>query len=296
MSGPQTGSDAAAPVLAPELLERILEKLGFAERPTLDLAGLNELFAAYCGAVPFDNIRKRIWFAGDQTSALPGGDPTDFFESWLAYGTGGTCWPINGGFFALVVSLGHDARGIAGTIVTEELKKQGVDDLNHGSHIVTFDGIDYLADANIGSFKALTLVPGVPASTGDGIHDIEAIPRAETFNVMFWAGVNREEPLIFRMRPDYDPIEHAFFLRRYDASKSNELSPFNAALYITRRFPDSIFSIGRMNKLVVDADGVLTKTELTDDERKQALVEDLRIHEQVVDALPPDLDEPNPFF
>jgi len=296
MSSLQTGRDDDAPVLAPELLERTLEKLGFSERPTLDPAGLNELFAAYCGAVPFDNIRKRIWFAGNQTSALPGGDPTDFFESWLAYGTGGTCWPLNGGFFALVVSLGYDARGIAGAIVTEELERQGVDVLNHGSLIVTFDGIDHLADANIGSFKPLTLVRGVPASTGDGIHDIEAIPRAETFSVMFLAGTNREELLAFRMRPDYDPVEHAFFLKCYDASRSNEISPFNAALYITRRFPDSIFTIGRMNKLVVDADGVLSKTELTGDERKQALIENLGIHEQIVDALPPDLDEPNPFF
>ena len=113
---------------------------------------------------------------------------------------------------------------------------------------------------------------------------------------MWWAGTNREEPLTFRMRPEHDPVDHAVFLELYNASKSNEISPFNAALYITRRFPDSIFSIGRMNKLVVDADGVLTQTELTDDERKRALADDLGIHERIVDALPPDLDEPNPLF
>ena len=296
MTSPKTASDAPVPVLAGEFLERVLEKLGFAARPSVDLAGLNDLFAAYCGAVPFDNIRKRIWFAGDQTTPLPGGDPTDFFENWLAYGTGGTCWPINGAFFSLVRSLGYDARAIAGTIVTEELKKAGVDDLNHGSLIVTFDGTDYLADANIGSFKALPLIPGVAASTGEGLHDIEAVPRGETFDVFFWVGTNRDEPLTFLMRPDYDAVNHAFFLKRYDASKSDELSPFNNALYVTRRFPDSILSIGRMNKIVVDADGVLTTTELTEAERNNALVEELGYHEEIVDAIPADLDEPNPFF
>ena len=34
------------PVLSPELIERLLAKLDLTDRPTLDLAGLNRLFAA----------------------------------------------------------------------------------------------------------------------------------------------------------------------------------------------------------------------------------------------------------
>ena len=105
------------PVLSPELVERVLSKLGLTERPSLDLAGLNTLYAAFSGNVANDNIQKRIWFAGDQTTRLTGGDPAEFFENWLAHGTGGTCFPINGGICALVHSLGFDARRIVGTMI-----------------------------------------------------------------------------------------------------------------------------------------------------------------------------------
>ena len=98
------------------------------------------------------------------------------------------------------------------------------------------------------------------------------------------------------MRPKYDPVDHSFFRERYDASRDNDISPFNAALYITRRFPDSILTIGRMNKLIVDSEGVLTSTEVTEDERRQVLIEELHLSEEIVAAIPPDLDEPNPYF
>ncbi len=49
------------PVLSADLLERVFAKLGLTERPSLDLAGLNALYAAYSGnRSAHDNIRKRI--------------------------------------------------------------------------------------------------------------------------------------------------------------------------------------------------------------------------------------------
>ena len=76
-----TARAVSDPVLSPKLLERVLEKLGLTERPSLDLAGLNTLYATYCGSVPaMDNIQKRIWFAGERRTPLPGGDPREYFE------------------------------------------------------------------------------------------------------------------------------------------------------------------------------------------------------------------------
>ena len=271
------------PVLAPDLIERVLAKLGLRNRPSLELAGLNTLFAAHCGSIPFDNIRKRIWFASDQTTPLPGGDPTDFFEHWLAHGTGGTCWPTNGGLYALVHALGFDARRIAGSVIVGGYP-QGA---NHGSVLVTLDGVDYLVDANIGSFKALPLVPGVLASTGEGIHDIKAVPSESGFEIFFYTGWNRAEPLPFRPEPEYDPVDHAFWLARYDRTK--KVGFFNDALLIFRHFPESIVTIGRKNKITVAADGSYTKTELSDVERKAALVEELGISEEITEKLPPDV-------
>jgi len=273
------------PVLSPKLLERVLAKLGLDERPSLDLAGLNTLYAAYCGSVPADNIQKRIWFAGDQTTPLPGGEPTEFFENWLAHGTGGTCCPINGGMCALVQSLDFDARRIAGSMINEGFTHSD----NHGSVLVTLDGVDYLVDAQIAAFKVLPLVPGTPASTGEGIHDINAMPSEDGFDVLWYTGANREESMPFRTRPEYDPVDHAFFLVTYDRTKLKGHDIFNHTLYICYRFPDSIVTIGRSNKMTVAADGSITKIEITDAERRRVLVEEFGISEEITEALPPDV-------
>ncbi len=281
----------AEPVLAPELVERVLAKLGLHGRPVLDLAGLNTLYAAFCGNIPFDNIRKRVWFASDRTTPLPGGDPSDFFQNWLAHGTGGTCWPINGGMYALVHALGFEARRIAGEMIFE-----GSQPTNHGSVIVTIDGTDHLVDANIGSFKVLKLVLGIPASTGDGIHDISAVPIEAGFEVIWYPGHNRKEPVPFRPERGHDPVDHAFFLTHYERSKSSQISPFNAALYISRRFPDSILTVGRNKKITVAADGGITTTQITDLGRKAVLIEELGISQEIVEALPPDVTGASSFF
>lgn len=269
--------------LEPQLVERVLAKLGLRQRPALDLTGLNTLYAAFSERVPFDNVRKRIWFAGSRETPLPGGDPTDFFESWLRHGTGGTCWPINGGMYALARALGFDARRIVGSVVVEGYP-QGA---NHGSVLVKVDGIDYVVDAWLASFKVLPLLPGKLSSTGEGIHDIRAVPRNGGFEILSYTGWNREQPLPFRPEPEYDPIHDSFFLGRYDRTRS--VGFFNDSLFICRHFRDSILTVGRSNKVLVDADGNLTKTALNESERRAVLVEEFGLSEEIVKSIPPDV-------
>jgi N-hydroxyarylamine O-acetyltransferase len=281
----QTKRNRGNPVLSRGLIERVLLKLGLTDQPALNLHGLNTLFAAFCGSIPFDNIQKRIWFAGDQTTPLTGGDPNVFFENWLVYGTGGTCWSINGGICALLGSIGFKARRIAGSMIVEGV----LHGANHGSVLVRLDDVDYLVDANIGSFKVLPLVPGTPASRSMSIHDIAAVPIKDGFDVLWYTGISRKEPLVFRPEPELDPVDHTFFLEAYDRTKSKGYDLFNYALYICRRFTDSIVTVGRNNKLVVTADNAITKTEVVDTERKRILVEELGISEESIDAIPPDV-------
>ncbi len=277
-------SEATDPTLALDLVERVLEKLGLRGRPSPDLAGLNAVLAAVCGGIPFDNIRKRIWFERIRKGPLPGGEPTDFFESWLAHGAAGTCWPINGALHALLASLGFPVRrGAGGMMVTPE------EDTNHGTVLVALEGVDYLADLNLGSFKALPLVSGKPDSTGEGIHDIRAVPFEDRFEVIWYTGHSRKRPLSFRIQPEHDGASHAFFLSRYERTK--QVSPFNQALYITRHFPNSILTLGRMKKFVVSADGSITATEIDADERTRILVEELGISEELARKLPDDVPE-----
>ena len=274
-------------ILVPDLVERVLEKLGFTDQPSLNLAGLNEFYAAFSGSVPNDNIQKRIWFAGDQTTAVTGGEPSEFFENWLAHGTGGTCFPINGAIYALLRATGFDARRIAGSMLMENYEQ----DANHGSVLVTLGSVDYLVDAQLSAFKVLPLTPNQPTSTGNGIHDIRAMPIAGGFDVFWYPGPNRQEPLVFRTVPEYDPVDHDFFLAQYDRSASREMrrSPFNDVLFIRRHFRDRILIIGHKNKIIISDDNTTTKTEITDDtERKSILVDEFNISEEIANTLPPD--------
>src|ERR671930_2797359 len=82
--------------LSIDLLERVLMKLGLSNRPAPTLDGLQTLYAAWCRKVPFDNVRKLIHLYNHDPGPLPGDDATDFFNAWLTYGTGGTCWAGHG--------------------------------------------------------------------------------------------------------------------------------------------------------------------------------------------------------
>ena len=271
------------PVLAPQLVERVLEKLGLRQRPSADLAGLNTVYAAFCGNVPFDNIQKRIWFASSQTTPLPGGDPNGFFKNWLRHGTGGTCWPINGALYALVRALGFEARRIVGSVIVKGYPRGA----NHGSVLVTLEKINYLVDAWMVSFKALPLVSGSPASTGSGIHDISAAPIGDSFEIYSYPGWLRDQPLPFRIESEYYPVDHAFFLARYALTK--KMGFFNDAFFICRHFPDSILTLGRHSKFRVSADGTVTRTQPTEAERRAALIEEFGLSEEIVEAIPPNV-------
>jgi arylamine N-acetyltransferase len=278
-----TFSETSEPALAPALVERVLTKLGLRQRPALDLAGLNNLYAAFSANVPFDNVQKRIWFAGSQTTPLPSGDPNEFFNNWLQHGTGGTCWPLNGAMYALTHALGFDARRIVGSVIVEGYPRGA----NHGSVLVTLDGVNYLVDAWMASFKVLTLISGKPSSTGQGIHDIRAVPIDSGFEIISYPGFDREHPLPFRPEPEHDPVDHALFLARYDRTKT--VGFFNDAIFICRHFPDSIITMGRKSKFHIAADNTLTKTEPTEAERKKSLIEEFGLSEQILEKLPPNV-------
>ena len=110
------------------LVESVLEKLGLAAAPAVDRAGLESLYHAWCRSVPFDNLQKLIHIRSGSAEPLPGDTPEEFFEAWLAHGTGGTCWAGNGALASLLAALGFAARrAIATMLVAPNLPP------NHGS-------------------------------------------------------------------------------------------------------------------------------------------------------------------
>ncbi|NJN51406.1 MAG: hypothetical protein HC809_06115, partial [Gammaproteobacteria bacterium] len=115
-------------LLPPELIVRVLERLRMPAYPENSPRGLEALYRAWCRNVPFDNIRKLIALRANHSGPLPGDDPQEFLEAFLAHGVGGTCWAGNGALCTLLQALGFDAtRAVATMMVAPGLPP------NHGS-------------------------------------------------------------------------------------------------------------------------------------------------------------------
>src|SRR3569623_1096960 len=89
-------------LLGQDLLLRVTERLGIPGDVNTDLDGLRTVYRAWCSNIPFDNIRKMISLRSGEDVKLAGLDARDFFENFLANGTGGTCWPSSNALYALV--------------------------------------------------------------------------------------------------------------------------------------------------------------------------------------------------
>src|SRR3989442_2160809 len=126
------------------LLERVLTKLGIPHRPEPTPRALALLYAAWCEKVPFDNVLKLIHAAASFPGPLPGNDAVDFFQCWLRWGTGGTCWAGNGALQALLATLGFPARRGVGTMLVAPNVPP-----NHGTVVVDFGEALYLVDASM---------------------------------------------------------------------------------------------------------------------------------------------------
>ncbi|HSG91468.1 MAG TPA: arylamine N-acetyltransferase, partial [Pseudomonadales bacterium] len=133
-----------APGLSDDLVERVLARLGLSARPPASADGLATLYDAWCRNVPFDNVQKLIHLHARAPGPLPGDEPGDFLETWLACGTGGTCWAGNGALQAVLSALGFQAsRGIGTMLAVPDAAP------NHGTVVVDCEDRRYIVDASI---------------------------------------------------------------------------------------------------------------------------------------------------
>lgn len=252
------------------MIERVLERLGFARRPDPDLPGLQALYLAWCRNVPFDNVRKRIAMAESATAPLPGGRPDDFLSAWLEHGTGGTCWPSSNGLHALVSACGFDVRRASASMFDRN-------DHNHGTLIVRLDGAEWIVDSSIQCEAPIPYARGIETRLDNPIHPIRVEP-AEGGAIVHWG---RAQAAFDTMpcRLMQDPVDEGFYLERYEISRG--YSVFNTALYARRNFPGKLVSFVGRTRHEKTAAGV-TSRELTPQELGQALVEELGLSEAIV--------------
>jgi len=265
-----------------DLLERILVKLGLTNLPTTDLPGLKLVYRAWSKGVPFDNSRKLIHRHLKSSDPLPGSDEIDFFDCWLKWGTGGTCWAGNGALQLLLKELGFNAvRGVATMLVAPHLPP------NHGTVVVRFADEDYLVDASILHLEPILLKDKpLPPKTVPWVKELKL--EGDKWHIN-WIPMHRQNLLDCRV--DYFPAMEGEFLGYHE--KTREWSPFNFELNSRRAFDDKMIGMCFGQHSEVDQQG-LRQRPVTKKERDDILVEIVGLHPEFVAMIPDDIPTPPP--
>jgi N-hydroxyarylamine O-acetyltransferase len=273
-----------SPELSPQLVERVLSTLGFSYAPTTDLAGLRALYAAWCRKVPFDNLRKRIHLHRGATGPLPGGTAEDFFDAWLKHRTGGTCWAGNGALCALLLALGFPARrGIATMRADLDIPP------NHGTVLVDLEGSLYVVDASILHSEPLVLKEREPSAVDHPAWGVSCANRQGYWHIR-WRPLHA--PVGIDCRIDRLAATAEEFRERYEHTRG--WSPFNFELNVRLLRGESVIGLALGQRVELDAGGGLRQRQLSSEERKRVLIDELGFGEDIVDQLPPDTATPPP--
>ncbi len=273
-----------APQMAEELLEKVLIRLGLTGPIEPTLEGLGIVYAAWCRNVPFDNIRKIIHLREGNSGPFPGSTPGDFWESWLRFGTGATCWGGAGALHALLSALGFRAlRGVATMLAAPDLPP------NHGTVAVEIGRDRYLVDASMLHGEPLPL-------RTDGETRIRHSARGLSCSV-------RDGRWHISWRPLHKPEGFECRLERFGATgpefhefhqKTRGWSPFNYEVYARANRGDRVVGLAFGKAVRFDSDGSVDQHPTSDADRRRILIEEIGISEELVERLPEDLPTPPP--
>ncbi len=270
-------------MMTPQLLEQVLQKMGFSTPPGNDLAGLSAIYGRWCRKIPFDNIQKRLFYSGPAQGPVPGHNSEDFFQKWLAYGTGGTCWANSHAMHDLLEALGIGVVRVAATM----LATPDVVGPTHGTVFAAVDDRRYMVD---GSMQTELPVPVEEGDAQEVRHPAQRVhlEHREGHWYVRWHPAHRPHGLWCRVEMVDVPLEQ--FNEYHERTRVR--SPFNASLYIRLNHPEQTTTIFSGEKVVMKLDGVPSKTPLVGEQLVQVLVEEFGIAEELAVSLP--ADEPPP--
>jgi len=261
-----------------DLRDRVLARLGFTAPPPATVDGLSALYSAWGQSVPFDNIQKRLALSTGPATSLPCTTPEEFFDCYLADGTGATCWPSALALHAFLCACGFDAIRLAGTMMPSGI--------GHGSVLVRLAGREFLVDTWTGASP----LPLPPAGTGTCA--VPASGRVEPYGSLWRVGYwhpAREEQCSFEVKEHDVPV--SCVLAGYEASRTN--SRFNTRLFARKNVAGGVVYVTRGARHFRDLGG-LSRRELAPDEIAQVLVEEFGYSGEIVAKLPPDGPAPWP--
>ncbi|MDQ1520172.1 MAG: N-hydroxyarylamine O-acetyltransferase [Actinomycetota bacterium] len=260
-----------------DLVDAVLERFGFRDRPEPTYAGLEAVYGAWCEHVPFDNLVKRIHLAGGSAAPFPNREAVAFLDLYLRHGAGGTCWPSTLGLHALLVELGFDARlgsasmrdNLAGRIHT------------HGTIIVRDQAKEYWVDTSMLTERPVPIERGGQTRLDHPFRPVRVEPVDDLWRV-YWSGQTIAEEIPCLLLDDDVSIVHC--QARYEASR--EMSPFNTRLHATTMRGGRCLTISKGERWERDATDV--RHAPVEGDRDRVLVEEFGYSEAIVGQLPPD--------
>jgi N-hydroxyarylamine O-acetyltransferase len=267
--------------LSRDLVERVLEAFGLPAMPAPDLAGLRALYGAWSRHVPFDNIRKLIAVRSGDTGPLPGDDPAEFLEQWLAHRVGGTCWAGNGALAELLGHCGFAARrGVATMMVAPGLPP------NHGTVIVEVPEGRYITDASILHVEPLAVVPGEASAIGHPAWGVTGRWNDGHFDIE-WRPVNRTDRI--ECRVNEWAVDGGRFRAQHEATRA--WSPFNFELTFNIVRGDGRLGAALGQRILLTRHGVEAGP-IAD--RMAFLVDECGVSEAMAARVPEDVPTPPP--
>ena len=260
-----------------ELMNRVLTRLGVGAAP-VDVDGLAAVYRAWCRSVPFDSARKRMFQAAGATGPVPDRTSEEFLESWLTTGTGGTCWSTSLGLHAVCVALGFEARLVPGVMLTDPDTRP-----NHGTVLVTLDGVDWLVDTSMLFDRPLELRRDAPTAHTDPVHPVDGTPTVEGWLVR-WRPAHSD--LVIGCEISADGASWADWDEWHDRTRGHSL--FNSSLYVRRNVDHGIIAYGRGKVVTRDATGQLGRELVPADGVVDVLVDRFGYDRELASTLPPD--------
>jgi N-hydroxyarylamine O-acetyltransferase len=279
-----TEVSSSSSTLHPEMIERVLARLGLQRKPEPTLDGLRAVYGAWCNRVPFDNIRKMIHVRSGDPGPLPGATAQDFFEGWLKFGTGGTCWSGAGALHSLLTALGFNAtRGIGTMLAAPNLPP------NHGTVRVSFDSKNYLVDSSILHGEPLRLSDGEETAVKHAAWGVRCAQQEGRWHVN-WRPLHKLDG--FQCRLERFGATPDDYRTLYDSTRA--WSPFNYEATARSNRTSSVIGVAFGHAVTLRNDGGVNRFPVSRQERNRLLIEDLGLSEEIVERLPEDTPTPPP--
>jgi len=266
-------------VLQPHLVEQVLQKMGFSTPPNDNLAGLSAIYGRWCRNIPFDNIQKRLFYSGLAEGPVPGHNSAEFFQQWLAHGTGGTCWANSHAIHDLLEAVGFSVMRVSATM----LVSPDVVGPTHGTVFATVNDRQYLVDGSMQTESPVPVEEGDPDRVRHPAERVHLELREGNWHVR-WHPAHRPDGLWCRIEEVDVPKDQ--FNKYHERTRSR--SPFNASLYVRVNHPEQTTTIASGEKVIMKLDEQPVSIPLNEEQRARVLVEEFGINEELVASLPAD--------